>query len=71
MDRREGQTTDDMSMSPDEIESLARELMTAYETGQMVNVTPSERPGFDLDAAYQVEGMLKKLREAAGHRSVG
>jgi 2-keto-4-pentenoate hydratase len=53
------------------IESLARELMSAYETGQMVNVTPSGRPGFDLDAAYQVEGMLKKFREAAGHRSVG
>jgi 2-oxo-3-hexenedioate decarboxylase len=45
--------------------------MSAYETGQMVNVPPSERPGFDLDAAYQVEGLLKKFREAAGHRSVG
>lgn len=60
-----------MSMSPDEIESLARELMSAYQTGQMVNVPPSERPGFDLDTAYQVEGMLKKFREGAGHRSVG
>ncbi len=45
--------------------------MSARETGQMVSVPPSERPGFDLDAAYQVEGMLKKFREAAGHRSVG
>ena len=60
-----------MSMSPNEIESLARELMSAYETGQMVNIPPSERQGFDLDAAYQVEGMLKKFREAAGRRSVG
>lgn len=60
-----------MSMSPNEIESLARELMSAHETGQMVNAPPSERPGFDLDAAYQVEGMLRKFREAAGHRSVG
>ena len=60
-----------MSMSPDEIKSLARELMSAYETGQMVNIPPSERPGFDLDAAYQVEGTLKKFREAAGHKSVG
>jgi 2-keto-4-pentenoate hydratase len=60
-----------MSMSPNEIESLARELMSAYETGQMVNFPPSDRPGFDLDAAYQVEGMLKKFREAAGHKSVG
>jgi len=60
-----------MPMSPNEIENLARELMSAYETGQMVNVPPSERPGFDLDAAYKVEGMLKKFREAAGRRSVG
>ena len=45
--------------------------MSACETGQMVSVPPSERPGFDLDAAYQVEGLLKKFREAAGHRSVG
>src|ERR1700758_195095 len=60
-----------MSMSPDEIENLARELMSAYETGQMVNVPPSDRPGFDLDAAYRVEGTLKNFREAAGHKSVG
>jgi 2-keto-4-pentenoate hydratase len=58
-------------MSANEIENFARELMSAYETGQMVNVPPSERPGFDLDAAYKVEGMLKKFREAAGRRSVG
>jgi 2-keto-4-pentenoate hydratase len=60
-----------MPMSPDEIENLARELMSAYETGQMVNVPPSERPGFELDAAYRVEGTLKNFREAAGHKSLG
>jgi len=37
----------------------------------MVSVPPSERPGFDLDTAYQVESALKKFREAAGHRAVG
>jgi len=37
----------------------------------MVSVRPSERPGFDLDTAYQVEAALKKFREAAGHRAVG
>jgi 2-keto-4-pentenoate hydratase len=37
----------------------------------MVNVPPSERAGFDLDAAYRVEGVLKKIREAQGHRGVG
>jgi 2-keto-4-pentenoate hydratase len=60
-----------MSMSPNEIESLARELLSAYETGQMVKVPPSERSGFDLDAAYQVEATLKKSREASGSRAVG
>jgi 2-keto-4-pentenoate hydratase len=60
-----------MSMSPKEAEGIARELLTAYETGQMVSVPPSERPGFDLDTAYQVEAALKKSREAAGHRVVG
>jgi 2-oxo-3-hexenedioate decarboxylase len=62
---------DDMMMPPKEVESLARELLSAYETGQMVNVQPSERAGFDLDAAYQVEATLKRSREAGGHRVAG
>jgi 2-keto-4-pentenoate hydratase len=57
--------------SHNEAESLARELMSAYETGQMVPVVPSTRPGFDLNTAYEVEVTLKQLREAAGHRAVG
>jgi 2-keto-4-pentenoate hydratase len=60
-----------MSMPPNEIESLARELLSAYETGQMVNVPPSERPGFDLNTAYQVEATLRKFREASGSKAVG
>lgn len=62
--------TDDTT-SHNEAESLARELMFAYETGQMVPVAPSMRPGFDLNTAYEVEATLKQLREAAGHRAVG
>ena len=58
-------------MSHNEVESLARELLLAYETGQMVPVIPSTRPGFDLNTAYQVEAALKHLREAAGHKAVG
>jgi len=54
-----------------DVEGLARELMSAYETGQMVSVPPSSRPDFDLEAAYQVEAKLEQWREAAGHRSVG
>ena len=37
----------------------------------MVAVPPSQRPGFDLNLAYEVEAMLKRSREAAGHRAVG
>ncbi len=54
-----------------EVEALARELMSAYETGQMVAVRPSARLGFDLNTAYEVEMLLKQFREAAGHKAVG
>jgi 2-keto-4-pentenoate hydratase len=52
-------------------EALARELLSAQESGHMVSVPPSSRPGFDLQVAYEVEAALKRSREAAGHRSVG
>jgi len=52
-------------------DGLARELMSAYERGEMVAVPPSERSGFDLNVGYEVEEILKRTREAAGHRSVG
>jgi 2-oxo-3-hexenedioate decarboxylase len=58
-------------MEHDEVEILARELMSAYETGQGVATLPSARPGFDLDAAYAVESMLKQSRETGGARAVG
>src|SRR6202451_3904546 len=58
-------------MSHHDVEALARELLSASETGQMVDAPPSERPGFDLNTAYEVETTLKQLREAAGHRAVG
>jgi len=59
------------SWSHNEIEALARELLSAYHTGQMVAVPPSARPGFDLNAAYGVETTLKQFREADGHKAVG
>jgi 2-keto-4-pentenoate hydratase len=58
-------------MSHSNVEALARELLSAYETGQMVPLPPSERPGFDLNTAYEVEATLKRFREAGGHRAVG
>jgi|SRR5580704_6322596 2-oxo-3-hexenedioate decarboxylase len=54
-----------------DVEPLAHELLSAYDTGQMIAVPPSARPGFDLNLAYQVEARLKQFREAAGHRAVG
>jgi 2-keto-4-pentenoate hydratase len=60
----------DFAASPNDIEVFARELMSAHEAGRMIEPC-SERPGFNLDAAYEVEAKLKRLREAAGHKSVG
>ncbi|HXN29994.1 MAG TPA: hypothetical protein VN902_22930 [Candidatus Acidoferrales bacterium] len=59
------------SLALGDVESLAQELLSAYETGQMVAVRPSARPGFDLNLAYEVEAKLKQLRETAEHRAVG
>jgi 2-keto-4-pentenoate hydratase len=54
-----------------EVETLARELQSAFETGQMISSLPSSRPGFDLDTAYAVEATLKHFRESTGHRAIG
>ena len=62
---------DKRPMSQNEVEALARELLSAYETDQMVPIPPSARPGFDLNTAYDVEAAFKRFREAAGHRPVG
>ena len=58
-------------MSHNDVEALARELLSASETGRMVDAPLSERPGFDLNTAYEVETKLKQFREAGGHRAVG
>jgi 2-keto-4-pentenoate hydratase len=54
-----------------EVETLARELQSAFETGQMISTLPSSRPGFNLDTAYAVETALKHFRESTGHRAIG
>src|SRR5271167_514144 len=58
-------------MSHNEAETLARELLSAYEMGQMVPTLPSVRPSFDLNTAYEVEAAIKRFREAGGSRAVG
>lgn len=60
-----------LSVSHPEAEAIAKELLSTYETGQMVPIPPSARPGFDLNMAYEVEATVKRSREAAGHRAVG
>jgi 2-oxo-3-hexenedioate decarboxylase len=57
--------------SHEAVEALAREVVTASETGQMILVPFSARPGFDLNTAYEVEAFSKRLREANGHKVVG
>jgi 2-keto-4-pentenoate hydratase len=58
-------------MSNPEIETLAREVLSAREAGTMVPTPLSSRPGFDLDKAYQVEATLKRWHEASGHKTMG
>ena len=58
-------------VSHPDAQAIARELLSAYETGQMVSIPPSDRPGFDLNLAYDVEAALKHSRQVAGHRAVG
>ncbi|MGB8885488.1 MAG: hypothetical protein WCC87_02135 [Candidatus Korobacteraceae bacterium] len=58
-------------MSHDQVEALAQQLMTAYQTGRMVPTLPSARGDFDLDTAYEVESALKRFREASGSRALG
>ncbi len=67
----EGLKSGSLSSSSEQVQALAEELLSAHKTGQRVQVPPSARPGFDLDAAYAVESVLKHSREASGHRSVG
>src|SRR6202166_5138928 len=63
--------SDKLAAHDDIIDEVTRELNSAYETGTMVAAPPSQRPSFNLDAAYAVEAELKNLREAEGHKAVG
>ena len=58
-------------MSRNNIEALARELQSAYESGLTIASLPSGRAGFDLNTAYEVEATLKQWHEAGGHKAVG
>jgi 2-keto-4-pentenoate hydratase len=59
------------SVLRNDVEAWVQELVSASETGAMVAPAFSQRSGFNLDLAYEVESRLKQVREADGHRSVG
>jgi len=58
-------------MAQNEVETLADEVLSASESGQMLAAPLSSRPGFDLNTAYAVEATLKRIHESRGHRAVG
>jgi len=51
--------------------ALAAELMDAYASKGVIDPPSARIPGFDLDAAYAVEGEFARARQAAGHKAVG
>src|ERR1700686_1291608 len=63
--------SDKLAAHDDIIDEVTRELNSAYETETMVDAPPSQRPSFNLDAAYAVEAELKQLRECGGHKAIG
>lgn len=59
-------------MSDIDISTLAGEMLSAYNTGDMVPVPPSARyEGFDLKSAYAVEAELSRLRKQSGRQTLG
>ncbi len=66
----EGAAPGQREVSAEEIQSAARELLTAYETGKMV-AEPLSARGFNLDACYAIEWAIKRTREQAGHKITG
>ena len=59
-------------MSAVDVSAIAKELLLAHASGQILPVLPSSRdPSFDLSAAYAVEAELVRLRRASGRTTVG
>jgi 2-oxo-3-hexenedioate decarboxylase len=56
------------SLRPSE---LARELIAAYSSRQIVALPSGRDPAFDLTAAYAVENEIARLRRADGRAAVG
>ena len=52
-------------------QSIARELLDAYDHGRLIPAIAERDPGFDWAAAYDVAAEIVKLRRARGERCVG
>jgi 2-keto-4-pentenoate hydratase len=58
-------------LSPQQIQSIARELLQAHDHARLIASIAARDPDFDLDAAYQVAAELMRMRRSRGSRPVG
>ena len=58
-------------MSPQQIQTIARELLQAHDQAKLIGSIAAREPDFDLDAAYQVAAELMRVRRSRGSRPVG
>jgi 2-oxo-3-hexenedioate decarboxylase len=58
-------------LSPQQIQTIARELLQAHDQARLMGSIAARDPDFDLDAAYQVAAELMRVRRSRGSRPVG
>jgi 2-oxo-3-hexenedioate decarboxylase len=58
-------------LSPQQIQTIARELLQAHDQAKLIPSIAARNPDFDLDAAYQVAAELMRVRRSRGSRPVG
>ena len=58
-------------MSPQQLQTIARELLDAHDHARLIDSIAARNPDFDLDAAYQVAAELMRVRRSRGSRPVG
>ena len=58
-------------MSPQQVDSIARELLAAHDHAGRIAPVTARHADFDLDAAYQVAAQLMRTRRSRGSRPVG
>ncbi len=60
-----------MSLPPQRIDAIARELLDAHDRALLIESIAAREPDFDLDAGYLVLAQLMRARRARGARPVG